>query len=205
MLNFGHWLTRKQALCLKKRTEALDILTDCEEDEEYLRNEWKLQVTHQTKPLPRQSAKKGKRAVEEVIRLSKALDVATKRLKRLEDTLTSATATEYEYAQAELQLELARDDLKKVKDKFQNKRRALGVSDITKLKKLLNNPYISARQNAIAVKRRLRERLQHRKFELDPIERAHRRKALGKSVHCLSELMLTRIKTKRLIDRRRML
>ncbi|KAF4602848.1 hypothetical protein EYR40_006066 [Pleurotus pulmonarius] len=187
LLNFGHWLTRKQALCLKKRTEALDILTDCEEDEEYLRKEWKLQVAHQTKPLPRQSAKKGKRAVEEVIRLSKALDVATKRLKRLEDTLTSATATEYEYAQAELQLELAREDLKKVKDKFQNKRRALGVSDITKLKKLLNNPYISARQNAIAVKHRLRERLQHRKFELDPIERAHRRKALDKKAHRQTE------------------
>ncbi|KAF4586576.1 hypothetical protein EYR40_010588 [Pleurotus pulmonarius] len=46
---------------------------------------------------------------------------------------------------------------------------------------------IASRQNAIAIKCRLRERLQHRKFELDPLERAHRRKALDKKAHRQTE------------------
>ncbi len=185
LLNLGQWLAKKRKLCLGKRVEATDILEDCGEDEEYLRQEWRLQVAHQTKPLPRQSANKGKTAVEEVLRLSKAFDVAVKRLSRLESTLTSSSPNDYEYAQAELQLESAREEWKKAKEKFQVKRKALGVSGVRKLSTLLNNPYIAARQNAIAVKRRLRERLQHRKFELDPLERAHRRKALGKFVYML--------------------
>ncbi|KAF4587963.1 hypothetical protein EYR38_009924 [Pleurotus pulmonarius] len=187
LLNLGHWLARKRVLCLKKRTEAMDTLADCPEDEERLRDEWASQVGHQTKPLPRQSATKGKKAVEEALRLSKALDIASKRLRRLEQTLTSSNATDYEYAEAELQLESAQAEHKKAKDKLRIKCQALGVSATTKLNTLLNNPYISARQNAIALKRRLRERLQHRKFELDPLERAHRRKALDKKAHRQTE------------------
>ncbi len=167
-------------------------MDDCGEDEDYLRSEWEHKVTHQTKPLPRQGANKGKTAVEEVLRLSKAFDVTSKRLARLESTLTSSGATDYEYAQAELQLEPAREEWKKAREKLRVKRKALGVSGNAKLSTLLNNPYIAARQNAIAVKQRLRERLQHRKFELDPLERAHRRKALGMSLYivCLGCMLI---------------
>ncbi|KAJ7632028.1 hypothetical protein B0H17DRAFT_1280950 [Mycena rosella] len=58
---------------------------------------------------------------------------------------------------------------------LRNKEAALGVSQRQALHTLATSQYLRLRMNARALKRRLRDRLRSRKFELDKVERSFRR------------------------------
>lgn len=74
-----------------------------------------------------------------------------------------------------MDVEAAEDALKETKAKLRRKEGDLGVTERQDLKKLLNSQYMRLVMNARALKLRLVQRLQHRKFEMDPVERACRR------------------------------
>jgi hypothetical protein len=54
-VGLGQWLSKKWALCQKKKAAAEEALGLLLVDEGVLREEWKAQVAHQTKPLPSES------------------------------------------------------------------------------------------------------------------------------------------------------
>lgn len=55
-----------------------------------------------------------------------------------------------------------------------HKKAALGVEARTLLTDISTSDYLRLRMNARALKQRIRDRLRHRKFELERLERAYR-------------------------------
>lgn len=86
---------------------------------------------------------------------------------------------DYVVADVELQLPELRTRLEKINDQIQPGERALGVDQRAKLRQLVNNPCISARMNARALKIGLCKKLRCRKFELDRLERSFMHQAIG--------------------------
>ncbi|THU82162.1 hypothetical protein K435DRAFT_692076 [Dendrothele bispora CBS 962.96] len=176
LLRMGAWIRRKIVLSNEKRSQNVKILESCGTDVAVLREQWSEQVFTQTQPLPSQSKNKGKHAVEECIRLRQALGVLKKKMKVLEDTITDKGAAMYEIAAAQVDLPKAVDDYNKATDQLRKKESLLGVDQKTQLRRLIDNAYIQKSANARALKSRLRQRLQARKFELDRLERCYRKK-----------------------------
>ncbi|KAG6913221.1 hypothetical protein DXG01_008640, partial [Tephrocybe rancida] len=180
--NLGAWLLRRSRHAFAKRKAAEDVLRECGKVEADLRAEWKAQVKTQTKLLLRQSWNAGKDAVKELIQLRETRDGLKKR-QRDYDTLIEAENTPAdEYIEAKTELESVCLRLRELTAKIRDKQFALGVADRVRLEKLLNDPFLAARMNALALKQRLRDRLRSRKFELDRLERSFRKQVNDQKV-----------------------
>ncbi|KAJ7840689.1 hypothetical protein B0H14DRAFT_3457896 [Mycena olivaceomarginata] len=135
-----------------------------------------LQVIAQTKPLPRRSKNKGQQAINAILLLRSAEKKQTDYVNRLRAKFLGAaedTDEEADYYQVEFdKADAARATAEKT---LREKERALGVGERRALGKMSHLQYYNARMNARATKRRLRDRLRQRKFELDLVERSFRR------------------------------
>ncbi|KAE9387085.1 hypothetical protein BT96DRAFT_1005472 [Gymnopus androsaceus JB14] len=171
----GLWLARKWKHARTRREEAQKDVSWSMCNPDFLREQWRLQVESQTKPLPRQSKASGKKAVEEALRLRKARDTLHDSVKRLENVITDISAEPYEVATAELELDPLREKLEKTQSVLTAKEHALGVQARTQYRHLASSPFIMHRMNARALKLRLRQKLRSRKFERDRLERSFRR------------------------------
>ncbi|KAF7364466.1 hypothetical protein MSAN_01108000 [Mycena sanguinolenta] len=175
----GAWLARWWDHCETKRREANEALRKSKQPLTVLREQYKKQVEAQTKPLPKRKKNAGKHAVEEVIRLRKAVKILEARIQHLEDVLIEGDTADAAMAEGDLQT--AWEKLSRTKDAMNRKEQALGVQDRKTLQHLKNSKFITARMNARALKYRVREKLRNRKFELDRVERTyHRKKTDGK-------------------------
>ncbi|KAJ7194705.1 hypothetical protein GGX14DRAFT_678291 [Mycena pura] len=176
LLRLGEWVHRRHRHSKRKRAEAARVLQDCGQPVALLRAQWLQQVKAQTKPLPRQSKRRGQQAVQAVILLRTAVkarqaEVAQLRLVFLEavdDGDADADVHQMRY-------DAAVEALSKAQKKLRDKEAALGVVEHQELKKLGKSNYIRLRMNARAILRRMRDRLRSRKFELDRVERSFRR------------------------------
>ncbi|KAG6904167.1 hypothetical protein DXG01_012127, partial [Tephrocybe rancida] len=171
----GAWLLRRSQHALKKRKAAELILQGCGHQEVLLRAQWDAQVAAQTKPLPRQSKKAGKDAVNELIRLRKTQSDLKKRVKEYDAIITDVDSPLDEYADARTELESVCKKLEELRTRIRRKQAVLGVGDRTRLTNLINNPFLALRMQTLALKQRLRDRLRFRKFELDRLERSFRK------------------------------
>ena len=129
---------------------------------------------------PGRTKNRGKSAVEEVIRLRKAVEILKSRVREFEDVIIDPSAAPHMVSHAEMELTAARSASRKCELTLQSREQALGVSHSAELGRLTNSPYIAARMNARALKHRLRDKLRARKFELDKIERSFRKQVNGK-------------------------
>ncbi|KAG6808053.1 hypothetical protein H0H93_000636, partial [Arthromyces matolae] len=182
-LNLGTWILRRAQHVQTKLSTAKEILLQCGHSKIFLREQWKLQVQSQTKPLPRQSQSAGKDAVEELLRLEDVLNKLKARADECDSILEDPSTPVDEFADAQIELATARERINNSKENIRRKRRALGFNDLQRLDKLKNDPYIAKRVNALALKHRLKERLRACKFELDRVERAYRHQVNGKKVN----------------------
>ncbi|KAJ7713201.1 hypothetical protein DFH07DRAFT_974803 [Mycena maculata] len=152
--------SRRHRHSVGKRREATKALADSGMPLPLLREQWTMQVIAQTKPIQRQS--KNRRAA------SSQRDMRQRFLDAVDENDTDATVYE-------VQLAAATEALQKAEQKLRLKESALGVGEHQALKRLSTNHYIHLRMNARALKRRLRDRLRARKFELNKVERSFRR------------------------------
>jgi hypothetical protein len=125
------------------------------------------------------SKTRGKKAVEEVLRLRKARDLLHEKIEHLENIIIDGNPDRDVVLDAENRHEATRARLAQVNATIQRRESALGVEGRGKLRKLINSPFISARMNALALKIRLRDKLRARKFELDRLERSFRQQVNG--------------------------
>lgn len=179
LLHMGKWLARKFSNMMKKREEAQLLLGDITVDETTLQREWANQVEHQTRPLQRQDKTLGERAVADVLRLVKARDSLIRQIADLEKKISNLTTPLYEVTDAEDELPNLRATLAKYQHDIIVKKKKLGVNNLQTLNRQLKNPFFATRLKALAIKSRIRERLRQRRFELQPLQRDPRRKALG--------------------------
>ncbi|KAJ7116162.1 hypothetical protein C8R43DRAFT_1091280 [Mycena crocata] len=176
LMRLGEWIRRRHLHTARKRTEAQAALREAGKPLPLLREQWAVQVAAQTKPLPRRSKNRGERAVNAIILLRAAIktrqrlvaDLRRAYLEAVDDEGEEASSLEMKYRAEKGALEMAEGKLRK-------KEAALGVIGAQALKKLSMSEYIRFKMNAYALKRRLRDRLRCRKFEMDKVERSFRR------------------------------
>ncbi|KAJ7085326.1 hypothetical protein C8R44DRAFT_543346, partial [Mycena epipterygia] len=172
----GEWIKRRQVHCAKKRDEAKKALAECGKAITLLREQWKLQVAAQTKPIPRRSKTRGQQAVAVVILLRAVVTTRRKRITELEACFLEAVQNEDPGAAVyQAQVAAAEEALHAAERKLWQREQALGVHEQQSLRKLGKSKYLNLRMNARALKRRIRDRLRSRKFELDKLERSFRR------------------------------
>lgn len=126
-----------------------------------------------------QSKSAGKNAIEEALRLRRAVDSSNACISRLEDILSDPHADDFLVAEAGNDLPTARTKLRKHRSMLQRLELALGVEEHKTYRHLANSEFIRLRMNARAIKIRLCDRLRSRKFELDRVERSIRRQQLN--------------------------
>ncbi|KAK7446014.1 hypothetical protein VKT23_014637 [Stygiomarasmius scandens] len=124
-----------------------------------------------------------KAAVQEALRLNEALDVWEKRIADLENAILSKTSERYQTVTAYDDLIKARKSRDEAQARLSQKEHSLGTSDKAELRKLMNDPYTTKRLNALAVKTRLRQKLEARKFALTQLERCFRKQRSEQKLH----------------------
>ncbi|EPQ50190.1 hypothetical protein GLOTRDRAFT_50923 [Gloeophyllum trabeum ATCC 11539] len=190
--DLGQWLFKHTEQLKAKRAEARAAFGDCGIAEETLRSEWTAQIKAQTQPLPRRAKNKGKDAVANIIRLQARTKVLAERAASLEKIILDDTTSQAELVQAEMRLTDVRTKLSREQALLKAKERELGVDGRADLQRLRNSKYLTHRLNALALKKRLRERLRQRKFELERVERAYRNLANDKRIHSHTETQVKR-------------
>jgi hypothetical protein len=101
--------------------------------------------------------------------MQQSLDAYKKKIVQLESSLIDGRH-EFEYAE----LQEARSQREKLLAAIRRRREALGAEDRTELSRLMDDECTKLRMNALAVKKRIRDRLRQRKFELERLERSYR-------------------------------
>ena len=81
----------------------------------------------------------------------------------------------WEIADVRISISELKEKFTKIEKSMNTKRSTLGADGRLNLERLLGNKFLRLRVNALALKQRLRNRLQQRKFELDGLERAYRK------------------------------
>ena len=144
--------------------------------EERLREEWANQVKEQTKPLPRQGKNLGDKEIQAILVLRDRLDELAREIAKYEDMIRTSN---YESGMTVLEVEDQILELQKkrksITDTIRQKRSKLSVGDEQNLVSLLGNKFLQVRLNALAVKQRIRERLRHRKYELESLQQSYRK------------------------------
>ncbi|KAJ7727054.1 hypothetical protein B0H16DRAFT_1331768 [Mycena metata] len=193
LTRLGAWVARRYKHSQSKRVEATKALAECGYSIATLRTQWQLQVAAQTKPLPKRSKNGGQQAVSNIILLRGSVKTQKQVVTEVREAFVAAVRAERPDAGAlKIDLETAEAALEATKEKLHRKERDLGFAEREDLKKLLNSQYMRLVMNARALKLRLIQRLQHRKFEMDPVERACRRLLNDAKLHSHTEAAVKR-------------
>lgn len=121
----------------------------------------------------------GKSAIEDALCLHKSRDAAQALLDNLWKRIIDTPSEPWEAATAELELESAIQALCKAQGRVAKKENTLGVDAKHQLWTLLKSPFLAKQMNTCALKIRICERLQLRKFELDRLERSYHKQQSG--------------------------
>jgi hypothetical protein len=125
----------------------------------------------------------GQKAAEEIIQLQDLLRGYRKTVHDLEDTLATGSSDDVDdILELSSGLADARQKVAHFTEVIQSKKKILGVDGRLNLQRLTTSPYIRQRVNALALKKRIRDRLRQRKFELERLERAYRQASNGKQL-----------------------
>jgi hypothetical protein len=178
LLSMGSWIRRKWIAMDIRRKDAEEELLEIYNKgytEDLLREEWKQQVAEQTKPLKQQSKGLADKQIREILALSKNCDEYKAQIDELETMILAGNyAEDTNFEEVEEDLEECRAKLSQIRTSIAKKKNLLSVDGRLNLSKLMGNVFLKQRMNALALKQRLRDRLRHRKFELENMERAYR-------------------------------
>ena len=179
LLGLGHWLKHRWVKTMHRRNEATEVLAELQQagiSQDLLLEEWAKQVEEQTKPLEKQSKHLANIAIEGILALYKNIENYSEEIARYEMMLEKE---EYEigFTAADVQgfLEELERKVKNQKKMIAARKTTLSVDGRLNLTNLLDNQFLKLRMNALALKKRIRDRLRHRKFELENLERAYRK------------------------------
>ncbi|KAJ3739924.1 hypothetical protein DFH05DRAFT_1529806 [Lentinula detonsa] len=152
LLGIGNWLARKWRNTQTRRLEADTQVISSAKQDRYLREQWKSQLSSQTRPLPRQTKNAGRSAVEEAIRLRKVQDTLHDRVSALEDVLSDINSEDYQVAEVEGKLPDLRGKLAQVQAKLIWQEQLLGVVGQQQYRHLATSPFMALQMNAHALK-----------------------------------------------------
>ncbi|KAJ6526360.1 hypothetical protein B0H19DRAFT_1275721 [Mycena capillaripes] len=165
LLRLGDWIRRRHIHSHGKRLEATMALRACGKSKELLCAEWKKQVMAQTKPLPRQSKKRGEQAVNAVLLLRTAVETRREQVRQQQQKFLASVDDDDQLAILyEWEFQAGKEALRKAEVNLRRKEEALGVTETQALKELVASEYMRLCMNARALKLKLRNRLRARKM-----------------------------------------
>jgi len=168
------WLKRKWETVKSREQELREeykaLIDDHPEwTESYVMEQWNAQVKAQTKPLARQSGKTAKKVVLDIVPLSERMNALRDKIKELNDGMMLDEGLDVEDYSVEL--EGAQQQLLTMERVIEKKKNALSAEDRVHWKQLEDNKFLAFRMNALALKERLRDQIQMRRFEIDALDR----------------------------------
>jgi hypothetical protein len=185
----------------------MQALRELSVDETPVRQQWKLQVEHQTRPLPRKchvgdliilfmcvistgrSKTSNDEEISKILSVEKSLVELDRSLRRMEMQLCTGNVDNL--VDFNLRLIEERAHRSRLADTLSRWKTRLGISQRTRLDQLRRNVYLQIRLDAQALKTRIRERLRQRKFEIEKLERSYRQTVNGTYVlSCTDGLQL---------------
>ncbi|EDR00452.1 uncharacterized protein LACBIDRAFT_313345 [Laccaria bicolor S238N-H82] len=126
--------------------------------------------------MPRQSKNLADKLIEEIIQLKEDTDSCNKEIYKFEGMIQSGRYEDgWDVSEVRVTLAELKEKCNKLEKAYKSKRGMLGTDGRLQLDRLLGNKFLKVQINALALKKRLRTRLQQRKFELDGLERAYRK------------------------------
>jgi len=129
------------------------------------------QVQEQTKPIKHQSAKLADREIFNILTLIKSLEGYEEKRLSYQKALDEGVYPDgLAIVDISSLLDDAQKNIKQTKKAIANKRGKLSVDGHLNLEKLVGNKFLKNRMNALALKQRLQDWLQNRKFELANLE-----------------------------------
>ncbi|KAG6822193.1 hypothetical protein H0H92_014889, partial [Tricholoma furcatifolium] len=134
--NFGIWLQRRYKHIQQKLHLAQASIDSCEQTTVYLRDQWRLQVAHQTKPLPRQSRNAGRNAVQELMRLRETRDELKQDVEIYNVTLMQEDLNADEHMELMSDMRGAKEKLRDLTLKIRHKESVLDVDEHAQLERL---------------------------------------------------------------------
>lgn len=136
------------------------------------------------------SRNKGQKAIEEVLNLRRMVDSYGQEIEALEAQLLAhgGITAQDSFTDLAEQLEMTRRKRKLFQDRIRRAMDALGIDERHNLQTLIKDKFLGLRMNARAVKHRLMQRLQGRKFELERIEKTYRNVMNGMSCYTSMDL-----------------
>jgi hypothetical protein len=112
-------------------------------------------------------------AIDAILALEKRLKEVENRAKDLENELAKPGVNS-DILDISIDLSESHSTITRLSNLIRIKRSSLGVSEKSRIRRLKDNEFLRVKLNARAVKTRLRDRLRHRKFELERLERSYR-------------------------------
>ncbi|PPR04745.1 hypothetical protein CVT26_012885, partial [Gymnopilus dilepis] len=178
LIGMGQWLQRKWNITQEKKAKAeavLELLNQKGVSRTALKQEWNDQVQEQTKPLPRQSKSSADKEIHSILALKDNMKDQGSELATLEDMLiTDNFSPGMTVFEVQDQIYKLKNKIKIIARSIEEKKTKLSLADQKNLTRLLGNDFLRIRMNALAVKQRIRERLRHRKYELESFGSSYR-------------------------------
>ncbi|KAI6022550.1 hypothetical protein EDC04DRAFT_2575210 [Pisolithus marmoratus] len=166
LIGLGQWILRHWNHCQEKKAAASKGLRRCGVDIPTLQAEWDAQVAAQTKPTPRHSSKAVENIVLQVMETQKSLENYEAKLVVLEQDLLHGVP---DMINLNIQITECHKKIMNFKQALQRQKTTLGMNGPADLARMQNSSYLQ-----ITIKKRIRDRLRQRKFELERLERSYR-------------------------------
>ena len=176
----GEWILRKFKAVRKKRGDALAALAEISCGEDELEGEWGRQVEVQTRPLTRATGGLANKSIKAILALMDVSSGLVKDIAGVSRRLTRNPSVDLLEDLIETRRSLT-EEKNRIDAQLESKRSALGVNERHDLRALINDKYLQARMKALAVKERLRAKVQGKKFEFERVDRAYSNTANGMS------------------------
>ncbi|KAH6911877.1 hypothetical protein BKA70DRAFT_1423629 [Coprinopsis sp. MPI-PUGE-AT-0042] len=171
----GSWIARRWKAAMTRSSAAVDALATLPWSTDDYEREWKSQVAFQTQPLTRVSKNAGKKAIEDIITLSKLREVFKSELNVLEQAIISGNrSSDIDLDDLLSQRVVLQAKLLALEHSLKKKTSRLDIDDKANLKALLSSRFMALRVNAQAIKEHLLAKLCNRKFEMQHLEKAVR-------------------------------
>lgn len=174
---FGSWLSRRWNNCAKKKSNAMQALHELSVDETPVCQQWKLQVEHQTRPLPRKchvgdliilficviltgrSKTSNDEEISKILSIEKSLAELDGSLRCMEMQLCTGNIDNL----VDFNLCLIKEHAhwSRLADTLSCWKARLGINQCTHLDQLGHNVYLQVHLDAQALKTHIREQLRH--------------------------------------------
>lgn len=174
----GEWILRKFKAVRKRRGDALATLADLTHGEEELEHEWRKQVEVQTRPLTRATGGLANKSIKAILALMEVSSGLGKEITSVSRKLTRNPSMDTLEDLVETRRNLT-EEKNQIDAQLESKHNALGVNQWHDLRTLINDKYLQARTKALAIKERLRAKVQGKKFEFERVDRAYSNTANG--------------------------